>query len=76
MRHFNLKEKTLQEVKDGVGSGAINLIEDIVPKDTSKEDIYKIYRVYQDHYDKHSNDHTGPLSWYSRFIKTFKRCRI
>lgn len=72
MRHFNLKEKTLQEVKDGVGSGAINLIEDIVPKGTSKEDIYKIYRVYQDHYDKHSNDHTGPYPGILDLLKHLK----
>src|SRR5690554_3017830 len=72
MRHFNLKEKTLHEVKDGVGSGAINLIEDIVPKGTSKEDIYKIYRVYQDHYDKHSNDHTGPYPGILDLLKHLK----
>jgi len=72
MRHFNLKEKTLQEVKDGVGSGAINLIEDIVPKGTSKEDIFKIYRVYQDHYDKHSNDHTGPYPGILDLLKHLK----
>ncbi|MFA5471612.1 MAG: HAD family hydrolase [Acholeplasmataceae bacterium] len=72
MRHFNLKEKTLQEVKDGVGSGAVNLIEDIVPKGTSKEDIFKIYRVYQDHYDKHSNDHTGPYPGILDLLKHLK----
>lgn len=72
MRHFNLKEKTLQEVKDGVGSGAINLIEDIVPKGTSTDDIDKIYKVYQDHYDEHSNDHTGPYPGILDLLKHLK----
>lgn len=72
MRSFNLPEKTIQEVKDGVGRGAINLIEDIVPKHTTKEDIIKIYETYQSYYDKHNNDLTGPYTGILDLLKTLK----
>jgi len=72
MRYFNLPEKTLQEVKDGVGRGAINLIEDIVPKGTSKADILKIYEIYQSYYDEHTNDLTGPYPGILDLLKTLK----
>ncbi len=72
MRHFNLTEKTLQEVKDGVGRGAINLIEDVVPKNTSRSDINKIYDVYQKHYDDNSNQNTGPYPGILDLLKYLK----
>lgn len=72
LRYFNLPEKSLQEVKDGVGSGAINLIEDVVPKNTSEQDIKKIYDVYQDHYDKNTNQQTGPYPGILDLLKTLK----
>jgi len=72
MRHFNLPEKTVQEVKDGIGRGAINLIEDVVPKGTSEADIYKIYEVYQTYYDQHTNDFTAPYEGILDLLKTLK----
>jgi len=72
MNYFGLKEKTLQEVKDAVGRGAINLIEDVVPKETSKEDILKIYEVYQKHYDTYANQQTGPYPGILDLLKKLK----
>lgn len=72
MKICNLPLKTLQEVKDGVGRGAINLIEDVVPKNTSKEDIKKVYKIYQDHYDKNSNQKTGPYPGILALLKNLK----
>ena len=75
MRHFNLPEKTVQEVKDGIGRGAINLIEDVVPKGTSEADIYKIYEVYQTYYDQHTNDFTAPYEGILELLSTLKNKR-
>jgi phosphoglycolate phosphatase len=72
MRYFNLPEKTVQEVKDGIGRGAINLIEDIVPRGTSEAEIYKIYEVYQTYYDQHTNDFTAPYEGILDLLKTLK----
>ncbi|AUD63213.1 hypothetical protein BK010_06275 [Tenericutes bacterium MO-XQ] len=72
MRYFNLPEKTVQEVKDGIGRGAINLIEDVVPRGTSEADIYKIYEVYQTYYDQHTNDFTAPYEGILDLLKTLK----
>ncbi len=72
MKSCNLPLKTLQEVKDGVGRGAINLIEDVVPKNTSQEDILKVYKIYQDYYDKNSNNKTGP---YPDILSLLKRLK-
>jgi phosphoglycolate phosphatase len=72
MQYFNLPEKTVQEVKDGIGRGAINLIEDVVPRGTSEADIYKIYEVYQTYYDQHTNDFTAPYEGILDLLKTLK----
>jgi phosphoglycolate phosphatase len=72
MKVCNLPLKTLQEVKDGVGRGAINLIEDVVPKNTSEADIKKVYKIYQDHYDKNSNQKTGPYPGVLELLKKLK----
>lgn len=72
MKICNMPLKTLQEVKDGVGRGAINLIEDIVPINTSNEDILKVYKIYQDYYDKNSNKKTGPYQGILTLLKTLK----
>jgi phosphoglycolate phosphatase len=72
MEICNMPLKSLQEVKDGVGRGAINLIEDVVPKNTSKEDILKVYKIYQDYYDKNSNQKTGPYPGILTLLKKLK----
>ncbi len=72
MKICNLPLKTLQEVKDGVGRGAINLIEDVVPANTSTKDIHKIYEIYQKHYDQNSNNKTGPYPGILDLLKTLK----
>ncbi|BCR35924.1 HAD family hydrolase [Mariniplasma anaerobium] len=72
MKICDLPLKTLQEVKDGVGRGAINLIEDVVPKHLSQEDIKIVYKIYQDHYDKNSNHKTGPYPGILALLKKLK----
>lgn len=73
LKTFGLPLKSLQEVKDGVGSGAINLIEDVVPKETSNTDIKKIFKVYQKHYDQNSNNKTGPYPGILALLRKLKK---
>lgn len=73
LKTYGLPLKSLQEVKDGVGSGALNLIEDVVPKGTSNTDIKKIFEVYQKHYDKNSNNKTGPYPGILALLRNLKK---
>jgi len=52
--------KTIHQVKMSVGSGAIQLIERVLPQGSSKETVMKVFRIYQDHYDKNNSNKTGP----------------
>ena len=72
LKEYGYPLRTQQEVKDGVGRGAINLVEDIVPKEASREDILKVYKIYQDHYDKNSANKTAPYEGILSLLKNLK----
>ncbi len=72
LESHNLPLKSTDEVRLAVGRGAMNLIKDIVPKNSSDELIKSVYDKYQAYYDKHSNDLTKPYEGIKDLLKTLK----
>ncbi len=68
----NLPLKSTDEVRLAVGRGALNLIKDVVPKDSSDELIKSVYDKYQAYYDKHSNDLTAPYEGIKPLLSVLK----
>jgi len=52
--------QTVHQVKMAVGSGAIQLIERVLPALSSKELVMKVFKIYQAHYDQNNSNKTGP----------------
>lgn len=60
MRNFFMPECTLDQVRRYVGNGALRLIEQAVPTDTSPEMVKTVLDWYKDYYDKNCLIKTGP----------------
>lgn len=73
LKHHQLPIKSTDEVRMAVGRGAINLIEDVVPKDSDQKLINSVYKVYQAYYDQHSNDLTKPYPHILEVLKQLKK---
>jgi phosphoglycolate phosphatase len=52
--------QSVHQVKMAVGSGAIQLIERVLPFGSSKELVMKVFKIYQTHYDQNNSNKTGP----------------
>lgn len=72
LKKFNMPIQSVQEIMDGVGGGAIHLIEDVVPRGTSRDEIDEVCKVYVEHYNKNSNIETGPYEGILPLLKTLK----
>jgi len=72
LKYHQLTIKTKDEVRMAVGRGAINLIKDIVPKNSDQSLIDSVFKVYQSYYDTHSNDLTAPYPHILDVLKQLK----
>ena len=52
-------ERTLEEVRQFVGNGVRRLMEQAVPSDTEEEEFEECFRIFQEHYLEHCQDHTA-----------------
>lgn len=73
LRTHGCMEKTIDDVRLAVGRGAMNLIEDVVPKGSPRKLIEDVYQTYQAYYDQHSKDHTAPYPHIIEVLKQLKK---
>lgn len=59
LRHMGWAERTLDEVRQFVGNGVRRLMEQAVPAGVSEDDFDECFRVFQEHYVVHCQDHTA-----------------
>ncbi len=60
LRRFDCPERTLDEVRSFVGTGARNLIALSLPGRSDDPDLDLVLAVYQDYYRAHAQEKTGP----------------
>lgn len=73
LEFHHLPLKTLDEVRLAVGRGALNLIKDIVPLNSSQALIQSVYDKYQSYYDLHNNDLTAPYPHIKEVLNQLKQ---
>ena len=73
LRLKHLEEKTVEEVKLAVGNGARKLIERICPTSFSLEELDEVFHLYQNYYDKHNQDLTGPYDGILELLQLLKQ---
>lgn len=60
LNKYGFKERTLEEVRTFVGSGAAVLIKRALPEGVDDETYTKVLDTFKIHYREHSNDLTAP----------------
>lgn len=65
--------QTLYDVKMALGSGAIQLIERLAPKNLNKEEVKSLYEAYQAHYDINKDHLTGPYPGILNLLNVLKQ---
>jgi phosphoglycolate phosphatase len=69
----NCPTKTLDEVKRAVGNGARKLIERVCPSSFGADELDEVFHLYQNYYDAHNNDFTGPYEGILTLLETLKK---
>jgi len=72
LNHHELPTKTIDEIRLAVGRGAMNLIIDVIPKNSPQTLIQSVYDQYQAYYDLHNNDLTAPYDGIKQVLKALK----
>ncbi len=73
LEFHHLPLKSLDEVRLAVGRGALNLIKDVVPLNSSQALIQSVYDKYQSYYDLHNNDLTAPYPHIKEVLNQLKQ---
>ncbi|TNF07685.1 MAG: HAD family hydrolase [Bacillota bacterium] len=71
IKKFN--EQSLDMIRKSVGNGAMTLIKRVVPKDLEDEEIKEVFHLYQDYYDAHHTENTGPYPGIMSLLQTLKQ---
>lgn len=69
----NQKVKTVQEVTMAVGSGAYEMIDELVPTNSKREVIKNIYADFQAHYDTNKDNKTAPYKGIMPLLDNLKK---
>ncbi|MCR3905784.1 MAG: HAD family hydrolase [Tenericutes bacterium] len=67
-----LPEKSVEDIKLAVGSGAYQLIERVVPANYDEKETKEVYNIYQEYYDQNSSNRTGPYDGILDLLKNLK----
>ena len=72
LSHFGCPERTLDEVRSFVGTGAANLIRKALPGTDSDPGLEAALEVYQKYYAAHSQIKTGPYAGILQALREIK----
>lgn len=73
MLEYGFPERTLEEVRQFVGNGALNLMKRAVPGGEANPHLEDCLAAFRKHYQKHMNDHTGPYEGIPRLLKKLSK---
>lgn len=72
MRSFGYPERTIAEVRSFVGNGIRKLLERSAPKDTSSEEIDRMFEKFKEYYGVHCADKTKPYDGIMELLNALK----
>ncbi|MFG6333775.1 MAG: HAD family hydrolase [Lachnospiraceae bacterium] len=68
---YGFPARTLEEVRQFVGNGAVNLMRRAVPAGEDNPHFEDCLRAFREHYGEHLNDHTGPYEGILELLRRF-----
>lgn len=60
LAQYGFPERTLEEIRQFVGNGAVNLMRRAVPEGEKNPRFGDCLQAFREYYGEHLNDHTGP----------------
>lgn len=72
LRHMGWPERTIEEVRQFVGNGVRRLMEMAVPSDYEEWEFDECFRIFQEHYLEHCQDHTALYPGVDEMLKALK----
>lgn len=78
MRAFGRPERTIDEIRQFVGNGVLNLMERAVPEGREAEDFQEIYQWFKQYYEEHSRIKTRPYPGILELVRELQArgCRM
>lgn len=73
METFGYPQRTLAEVRSFVGNGIRKLLERSAPKDTSSEEIDRMFEEFKEYYGLHCADKTKPYDGIMGLLENLKK---
>ena len=73
METFGYPKRTLAEVRSFVGNGIRKLLERSAPKDTSSEEIDRMFEAFKEYYGTHCADKTKPYGGIMGLLESLKK---
>lgn len=70
---YGFPERTLEEVRQFVGNGAINLMRKAVPEGEENPHFQDCLHAFKEHYGEHLNDHTGPYDGIPELLRKLSK---
>lgn len=69
LQKYGFPVRTLEEVRQFVGNGAVNLMRKAVPEGEKNPHFWDCLQAFREHYGEHLNDHTGPYEGVARLLQ-------
>lgn len=73
METFGYPKRTLAEVRSFVGNGIRKLLERSAPKDTSSEEMDRMFEAFKEYYGTHCADKTKPYDGIIELLENLKK---
>ncbi len=73
LNHFGFPERTVDEVRSFVGTGAANLIRKALPGKDTDPTVEEVLAVYQQYYAAHAQEKTGPYPGIMEALETLRK---
>lgn len=72
----SIEQKSLKQIRDGVGNGAYTLIKRVVPSGYTEEETKDFFKIYQAYYNQNHTANTGPYPGILELLEKLKNQKI
>ena len=72
LREHNLKERSLEQIRQSIGRGSKHLIKTSIPLGIHQNEFNHIFDVYKQYYIEHVNDYTTPYDGVKETLSLLK----
>ena len=76
LSEMNCPTRTTEEVRRCIGNGAKELMRQILPDDSTEEQVMKALKLFATHYKAHCKEHTRPYKGINETLENLRRAGV